>query len=91
MPTYGGTPVLTVGKFDQARKVVDRWFADKYPDCDRPTPYKPGHEGPMWVLSLEGGPDDWPILLSHDDTVTWPDGVFAEPVNSWCLGLYPAT
>ena len=46
----------------------------------------------MWVLSLEGGGDDvpWPIQVCDDLRDKWPDGVFAEPVNHWCLGLYPA-
>jgi hypothetical protein len=88
MPQYEGQPVLTVGKFDQARAVVTEWFnANGY--ADLPTPYKPGHEGPMWVLSLEGY-EDWTVRISNDDTVQWPAGVFAEPVNTWCLALYPA-
>jgi hypothetical protein len=43
----------------------------------------------MWVLSLEGY-EDWTVRISNDDTVQWPAGVFAEPVNTWCLALYPA-
>lgn len=88
MPTYGGTPILTIGKFDAARQVVTDWFnRHGYPDL--PTPYKPGHEGPMWVLSLEGY-DDWTLRITQDESVEWPPGVFAEAVTSWCLGLYPA-
>jgi hypothetical protein len=89
MPSYNGTRVLTVGKFDQTRAVVQDWFSKHLPGVDWPTPYKPGHEGPMWVLSLEGV-GDWPIDITQDESVEWPAGVFAEPVNSWCLGLYPA-
>jgi hypothetical protein len=89
MPQYEGTEVLTIGKFDQARAVVKDWFAKNYPGCDMPTPYKPGHEGSMWVLTLEIAPD-WAIEISHDESVKWPEGVFAEPVNGCCLGLYPA-
>lgn len=51
--------------------------------------YPPGHEGPMWVVSLEGC-GDWAIRISQDEEVTWPEGVFTEPVAHWCLGLYPA-
>ena len=88
MPQYEGKEVLTIGKFDQVRKVVNDWFARQ--GCeDMPTPYKPGHEGPMWVLSYGGG-DDWAIRITQDEAVVWPDGVFAEPVNGGCLGLYPA-
>jgi hypothetical protein len=89
MPTYGGTPVLTVGKFDQARAVVTEWFRE-HGDGEFPTPYKPGHEGPMWVLSLESGPEDWAIRITEDLRDRWPNGVHAEAVYSWCLGLYPA-
>lgn len=88
MPQYGGTEVLTIGKFDQARDIVRQWFND-HGYADMPTPYKPGHEGPMYVLSLEGC-EDWAVRISQDDTVVWPEGVFAEPVAGWCLGLYPA-
>ena len=87
MPQYEGTAVLTVGKFDAARKVVTEWLGSH--GYDLATPYKPGHEGPMWVLSLEGY-EDWAIRITNDESVTWPPGVFAEPVSGWCLGLYPA-
>lgn len=89
MPTYNGKPVLTMGKFDKAREVVRVWMGKNRPGYDMPTSYKPGHEGDMWVLSLEGA-DDWAVSISNDDSVVWPSGVFAEPVAGWCLGLYPA-
>lgn len=88
MPQHEGKPVLTIGKFDEARAVVKTWLTvHGYPEM--PTPYMPGHEGPMWVLSLESY-EDWAILISQDDAVQWPAGVFAEPVTGWCLGLYPS-
>lgn len=87
MPQFEGREVLTVGKFDAARKVVTEWLGSH--GYDRATPYKPGHEGPMYVLSLAGC-GDWAVEISHDESVIWPDGVFAEPVAGWCLGLYPA-
>lgn len=92
MPQYEGTEILTIDKAEQAKRVAEEWFIDKigFQESELPVLYQPGHEGPMWVLSLEGGPEDWTIMLSHNDTVKWPDGVFVEPVNSWCLGLYPA-
>jgi hypothetical protein len=90
MPSYEGTRVLTVGKAEEAKRAVERWF-DTIGWPDAPAMYKPGHEGPMWVLSLEGGPEDWPLQVCDALYQKWPDGVFAEPVNSWCLGLYPAT
>lgn len=47
------------------------------------------HEGPYWNISLEGA-GDWAITITHDESVTWPAGVFAEPGASWCLNLHPA-
>ena len=72
---------------------VQAWVRKKYAwfgDPEGPRLYPPGHEGPMWVLSWEGGPDEWAL----DCTWTAEDaerigGVFLEPVYSWCLGLYP--
>jgi hypothetical protein len=90
MPTYDGTPVLTIGKAEKAKRVAKAWF-DEIGWGDAPAMYKPGHEGPMWVLSLEGGPEDWPLQICEALRDKWPSGVFAEPVNTWCLGLYPAT
>jgi hypothetical protein len=89
MPQYNGKEVLTVGKFEQARRVVKDWLAKTYPGVDMPTPYKPGHEGDKWVLTLEIEPD-WAIEISQDGSVEWPNGVWVEAVNPWCLGLHPA-
>lgn len=87
-PTYEGKPVLTADQAEQAERVAETWFnANGY--ADLPTSYKPGHEGPMWVLSLEGY-EDWAVRISSDDDVQWPAGVWVEPVTSWCLGLFPA-
>lgn len=91
MPTYGGTPILTPDQAEAAAHTVDQWFAVQgYEESEYPRMYKPGHEGPMWVLSLEGGPEDWPMQVCEALRGQWPAGVFAEPVTSWCLGLYPA-
>lgn len=88
MPQHDGIEVLTIRKADEAKFVAEAWFKDKgY--ADMPAMYKPGHEGSMWVLSLEGY-DDWAVELSQDESVRWPVGVWVEPVASWCLGLYPA-
>lgn len=88
MPQYDGKEVLTIGKFDAVREVVNAWFSN-HGYLDLPTPYKPGHEGPMWVLSYEGM-GDWTFDITQPDAVVWPPGVYAEAVNGWCLGLYPA-
>jgi hypothetical protein len=90
-PTYDGKPVLTVDKAEQAERKVGEWFINNgFQQSELPVMYRPGHEGPMWVLSLEGGPEDWPMQVCEALHGKWPAGVFAEPVASWCLGLYPA-
>lgn len=89
MPTYGGTPVLTIGKAEEAKRTVQALF-DKHGYPDAPALFKPGHEGPMWVLVLSGDPGDWPVWVNDiigDDLEAI--GVFAEPVNPACLALYP--
>lgn len=94
MPQYDGTEVLTIGKADQAKRAAEAWFQEWFSWSDTPAMYKPGHEGPMWVLSLKGGPDDWTVRIAGGGSIPgaqWPAGVLAEPVNSWCLGLYPDT
>lgn len=88
MPVYGGTEVLTLAKANEAQAVVQAWL-QAY-GADQAVMYEPGHEGPMYVLSLEGA-DEWAVTITQDESVQWPAGVFAEPVASWCLGLYPAT
>lgn len=89
MPQYEGTEVLTIGKAEAAKRVAEEWCDSKF-FGDAPAMYKPGHEGAMWVLSLEGY-EDWAVRIAQDDTVKWPDGVWVEPVAGWCLGLYPVT
>lgn len=86
---YGETPVLSPDQAEAAERMVKAWFTSQGA-MDSPVMYQPGHEGPMWVLSLEGGPEDWPMLVCEALRDKWPDGVFAEPVAGWCLGLYPA-
>lgn len=88
MPQYEGTEVLTAAVAKTTERIVDEWFKNKG-HTDNPAMYRPGHEGPMWVLSLEGC-EDWAVQIAADESVKWPAGVFAEPVADWCLGLYPA-
>jgi hypothetical protein len=63
-------------------------------------------EGPTeWALRAFHGGIDWDIInelkaegvgytdalkVAQDPAVACPEGVFAEPVNSFILGLYPA-
>lgn len=88
MPKYDGKEVLTTNKADQAKRVAEEWFVGQGA-LDFPVMYKPGHEGAMWVLSLEGY-EDWAVRLSADKSVKWPPGVWVDAVTDWCLGLYPA-
>ena len=51
------------------------------------TAYEPGFHSSGWtVVAEENVPDQWTYAA-------WPlfvdTPVFAEPVNHWCLGLYP--
>ena len=49
---------------------------------------------------VEGGAYDWPMYVPYGGTegefgariapTTVPDARFLEPVNGWCLGIYPA-
>lgn len=63
----------------------------KYTGDDSAALYGPGHEGEFFNISLEGGMEEWAIRISQDDTVVWPEGVWVEPVASWCLALLPKT
>lgn len=92
MPHHNNNPVLTIGKADECRRIINAWLTEAGNEPGRL--YKPGHEGDFWCYSLEGGPEDWPLILSGsitDSPVTWPEGVWAEPVNTWCLALHPTT
>lgn len=86
-PTYEGRPILSGEQADACERLVKEWLGEYGNEARR---YAPGHEGPMWVISLEGGPEDWPMQACEELRDKWPVGVFAEPVASWCLGLYPA-
>lgn len=78
------TPGQALACLTIAQKYIERiagpgWEAKLYRD----------HEGPYWNISLEGA-DEWAITITHDESITWPDGVFAEPGAGWCLNLHPA-
>lgn len=47
--------------------------------------YPPGHEGDYWCVSLEDS-SEWAYDIAN--TEEWPDGVWVEPVYSWCLALH---
>lgn len=53
--------------------------------------YEPGFHADGWTLALEGD-YDWPMRVSEAlflKEISLPADVFVEPVNGWCLGLYP--
>lgn len=96
---------LTRAQAERVRRIVVKYF-DAYthdlsgqpvPDEDMPRLYR---DESRWILVWEGsGPDDWPILVTGGgcgingmpfEPATFPRGVFAEPINSCELGLYPA-
>lgn len=45
-----------------------------------------------WAIVWEEGPFEWALRPGWDQDVrdAIPDGVFAEPIESFSLGLYPA-
>lgn len=73
---------------------------NRLPDEQLPRLFEPGHNGSGWDLAWEGhGPYEWTILATGGgrcdsglryEPVTWPAGVFAEPINGVELGLYPS-
>lgn len=55
------------------------------------TAYGPGFHSSCWTLAAEeGAPYEWTIEASEVLNGSGPVKVFSEPVNHWCLGLYPA-
>lgn len=59
------------------------------PDASDANMYVPGFHSDAWVIAMEEGPYEWPMLANHEDTgVKWPDGVFTEPLNHWAMCLY---
>lgn len=66
-------------------KAVVRW------ECftDRPTTAVVWEEGPFeWaILATTGGITEWGYSVSP---IALPKGVFAEPITTWAIGLYPA-
>jgi hypothetical protein len=51
----------------------------------------PGYHSGGWTLAAEeGAPYEWTIEASEVLNGSGPVKVFSEPVNHWCLGLYPA-
>lgn len=62
------------------------YIAAGYP---KPFLFEGSHEDlpdDAWVISWEEGPHEWAYRFGPTNVL----GVFAEPVYSWCLGLYPA-
>lgn len=74
---------------EQCLKLVTDWLTTQGTN-EAPTLYEPGFHCSGWAIALEGGPDVWPVDLTHEGGVVWPKGVFAEPGSHWYLGLYPA-
>lgn len=69
-------------------ELVNEWLVDRFGGGLEPALYPPGHEGDFWAVSLEGF-QEWAVWIG-DARILWPQGVFPEPVYSWCLGLYPS-
>ncbi|WJN62850.1 hypothetical protein [Streptomyces phage phiScoe2] len=59
-------------------------------DADYFALYDADHEGlpeGSWSIALEGW--EWTYEVS-EHAEKFPEGVFLEPIASWCLGIYPA-
>lgn len=80
------TEVLSEETARECFEVVKKWLGD---DARYVSLYPPGHEGNMWVASMEDA-GAWAYDITYGSELKWPTGVFVEPVASWCLGLYPA-
>lgn len=77
---------------DTMALVVQR-FQGEVADVDTygPTLQEPGEQCPGWAIVWEdGAPEDWAVRAFADGKTNAPAGVFAEPVNHLCIGLYPA-
>lgn len=85
----GQNEQLTREQAEACLKIVQEWIDKKQgvPGWEV-TLYEPGFHCDGWSAALEGTEIEWPWLMSTDESVTWPDGVFAEPGASWYLGLY---
>lgn len=85
------TEQLTREQAEQCLATVREWLvkAGGQWAADEAKLYDPGFHCGGWAIALEGGPEEWPWHVSQAvGEEGWPDGVFAEPVASWCLGLY---
>lgn len=79
---------LTREQAEACLTIVQSWLADPHTGGQAKL-YEPGFHCGGWAIALEGGPDDWPWQVSQAiGEFGWPEGVYAEPVNHWCLGLY---
>lgn len=67
--------------------IVTAWLQNNSASVD-PDLQEPGRQCGGWAVVSEHGDPDWPWRMSQDESVNWPPGVFAEPVNNACLGLY---
>jgi hypothetical protein len=83
------TQHLSKATAEHCLNLVTIWLAAHGAE-EAPKLYEPDFHCGGWAIALEGGPIAWTLDLTDSDGVTWPKGVFAEPVNHWCLGLYPA-
>lgn len=70
--------------------IVTVWLHKNSASDVDPVLQEPGAQCGGWAVISEHGHPDWPFQMTQDESVNWPHGVFPEPVNNSCLGLYPA-
>lgn len=77
--------------YNAVKRVLKPWGAEV-------NLYEPGYHCSGWTIACEGGPYDWPYLLTGGgideefgfkfEPVTFDPEVYAEPLNNWAIGLY---
>jgi hypothetical protein len=89
--SYQDPDVLPQGKAEVVFEIVKGLLAAYDPTYAAEVRlFEPGFHAKGWTIGLECELDSWPYLLTGRTDIRWPADVYAEPVNHWCLGLYPA-
>jgi hypothetical protein len=80
--------------FEQVRTMVEDFIKERFGSIHEDYPpkvFEPGFHAAGWTIGYEGA-YDWTVLFSaHQFEIDDPrlKGLFVEPVNGWCLGIYP--
>lgn len=69
---------------EQVLAAVKAKYAEDVEYFGAPKLYPPGFHASGWTVAWECGPEDW--VYRYTDYAQ--PGLFLEPVNHWCLGVY---